>query len=136
MNTVKLRAEVQNENWVMLIARTRPAKTPCSLLSIDRQFPQVDVNDADPMLTDWWSSALVPPSVVYSIRSVPPVCRGRLQGARITKVLNHFRADAHRERETPISKVLRPKSTRFAKILLPSRHSGMRRGITLLPWRR
>jgi hypothetical protein len=38
LNTVKQGAEVQNENWVNSIARKRPTKALCPLLSIESHF--------------------------------------------------------------------------------------------------
>jgi len=49
------------------------------------RLPKLYVNDADPMLTDWWSSAFVRTSVVFGIRSVPVVCGARVKGARHTQ---------------------------------------------------
>jgi hypothetical protein len=77
LNTAKMGAEVQNENWAILIARTRPAQTPFSLLSIDRRFPKLEVNDADPMLTDWWSGAI--PLISFSRNTGMCYWRARLR---------------------------------------------------------
>jgi hypothetical protein len=43
LNTVKLRADVQDENWLNSIARKRPTKTLCSLLSIESRLPKLHV---------------------------------------------------------------------------------------------
>ena len=43
LNTIKLFAVIQNENSVSCIARTRSSRTLCSLLSIDRRLPKLDV---------------------------------------------------------------------------------------------
>jgi hypothetical protein len=49
LNTVKRSPDAQNENWLFSIARKRPTKTPCSLLSIDRRFPKLDVAGSTPV---------------------------------------------------------------------------------------
>jgi hypothetical protein len=49
LNTVKLRADVQNENWLNSIARKRPTKTPCSLFAIDSPIPKLDVAGSNPV---------------------------------------------------------------------------------------
>ena len=49
LNTIKLGAEVQNENRVSCIARTRLTKTLCSLLSIDSRLPKLDVAGSSPV---------------------------------------------------------------------------------------
>jgi hypothetical protein len=49
LNTIKPFASVQNENSVSCIARTRPTKTLCRLLSIDRRLPKLDVVGSIPI---------------------------------------------------------------------------------------
>jgi hypothetical protein len=49
LNTVKLCADVQNENWLNPIARKRPTKTLCSLLSIDSRLPKLNVAGSIPV---------------------------------------------------------------------------------------
>jgi hypothetical protein len=49
LNTIKRRAEVQNENRVNSIARKRPTRTPCSLLSIESRLPKLDVVGSNPI---------------------------------------------------------------------------------------
>ena len=49
VNTVKHHETVHTEISVSCIARTRPTKTLCSLLSIDRHFPKLDVAGSIPV---------------------------------------------------------------------------------------
>jgi len=49
MNTVKVGAEVQNENRVISIARTRLTKTLCALLAIYSRLPKLDVAGSSPV---------------------------------------------------------------------------------------
>src|ERR1035437_6371712 len=41
--TIRVFADAQNENWVILIVKTRLTKTLCSLLSIESRLPMLDV---------------------------------------------------------------------------------------------
>jgi len=48
------------------------------LFTIDIHFPKLDFNDADPMLTDWWSAAILGSPNETSLREtqrVLTVCR-------------------------------------------------------------
>ena len=49
LNTVKQGAEVQNENWVNSIARKRPTKALCPLLSIESHFGKLDIAGSRPV---------------------------------------------------------------------------------------
>jgi hypothetical protein len=43
LNTIKRSPDAQNENWLNSIARKKPTKTLCTLLSIDSRLPKLDV---------------------------------------------------------------------------------------------
>jgi hypothetical protein len=49
LNTVKRSTEVQNENRLSCIARTRLTKTLCALLSIYSRFPKLNVAGSIPV---------------------------------------------------------------------------------------
>src|SRR6516165_1470983 len=45
LRDIKMRGRAELENRLTSIARVKPAKTPCSVLSIDVPFPKLDVVD-------------------------------------------------------------------------------------------
>jgi hypothetical protein len=71
LNTVKLGAEVQNENRVISIARTRLTKTLCALLSIYSRLPKLDVAGSIPVSRSMFSITWEEPkNTRYSVYSV------------------------------------------------------------------